>query len=127
MPFDIELAQSIRVALSSEPSVEERKMFGGLAFLIGGHMTVAASSKGGLMIRADPAAAADLVATTKAEYVVMRGKQMHGWLHLNAADVESEHELASWVNHAVSHLNHTTVGSGAAASLDALRRSRPAL
>ena len=128
MPFDIEMAQRIRDMLASEPLVEERKMFGGLAFLIGGHMTVVASSKGGLMIRADPAMAADLVATTGAEYVIMRGKQMRGWLHLSAADVETERDLASWVNQAVCchNFNQTTDGTGAAASRSARGKSRPA-
>ena len=103
MPFDVELAQRIRDVLASEPLVEERRMFGGLAFLIRGHMTLAASSKGGLMIRADPATTADVVASTNAEYVVMRGRQMRGWLHLDAADIESERELTSWINLAVAH------------------------
>ena len=103
MPFDVELAQRIRDVLASEPLVEERKMFGGLAFLIRGHMTLAASSKGGLMIRADPATTADVVASTNAEYVAMRGRQMRGWLHFDAADIESERELTSWINLAVAH------------------------
>ncbi len=78
-------------------------MFGGLAFLIRGHMTVVASSKGGLMVRADPATTTDLVETTQAEFADMRGRQMRGWLYLDAADIRSEDELTPWIDRAVGY------------------------
>lgn len=103
MAYDLRLAERIRYALAAEQPVAERQMFGGLAFLIRGHMAAAASSKGGLMIRTDPATATDLVNTTSAEYVEMRGRQMHGWLHLDSAYLESDHELTMWINRAVKY------------------------
>ena len=103
MAYDPRLAHRIRAALASDPSVAERKMFGGLAFLVRGHMAVAASSKGGLMVRADPATTADLVETTRAEYVEMRGRQLQGWLYVDSADIRSGDELATWIDRAVSY------------------------
>lgn len=101
MAYDPDLADRMRHALTPVPGVSERKMFGGLAFLIRGHMTVVASSRGGLMVRSDPKAAAELVDTSPAEYAEMRGRQMRGWLHLDAADVRSDADLARWIDHAV--------------------------
>jgi TfoX/Sxy family transcriptional regulator of competence genes len=101
--YDPALAERIRATLALEREVTERAMFGGLAFLIRGHMTVVASSKGGLMIRADPEAAAELVATTPAAYAEMRGRQMRGWLRLGDADIRSDTDLANWIDHAVSY------------------------
>lgn len=103
MAYDLELAERIRDSLPLESEVTERKMFGGLAFLIRGNMTVVASSKGGLMVRADPIASSDLVETTPAEFVEMRGRQMQGWLHLDAAHIQSDADLARWIDHAVSY------------------------
>ena len=78
-------------------------MFGGLAFLIRGHMTVVASSKGGLMIGADPSTTGTLVETTSAAYAEMRGRTMHGWLRLSASDVTPDGELTRWIDHALSY------------------------
>ena len=103
MAYDFELAERLRDALCNVPEVVERRMFGGLAFLIGGNMTVVVSSKGGLMIRADPATAASLVETTEAEFVEIRGRQMRGWLHIAAEAVRSETELRPWVERAVDY------------------------
>jgi TfoX/Sxy family transcriptional regulator of competence genes len=102
MAYDAELAERIRGELAHLPDVAERKMFGGLAFLIGGNMTVVARGKGGLMIRADPSTTEDLVGTTPAAFAEMRGRQMKGWLHLDAADVGSDVELAAWINRAIA-------------------------
>ena len=78
-------------------------MFGGLAFLVRGHMTVAASGRGGLMVRADPDSAPGLVASTAAEFMEMQGRTMRGWLYVEAGDVESEDELTPWVEQAVAY------------------------
>jgi len=72
-------------------------MFGGLAFLVGGNMAVAAGSDGGLMIRADPAESDVLVATTSARLVEMRGRPMRGWLRVDAESVRTKRQLATWV------------------------------
>ncbi len=72
-------------------------MFGGLAFLIGGNMAVAASGRGGLMVRVDPAMSDSLVAKTSARFVEMRGREMRGWLRVEAENVRRRRELARWV------------------------------
>ena len=97
MAYDEELAERIRALVAGEAGLTEKKMFGGLAFLIGGNMAVAASGKGGLMARVDPASSDSLVAETKARRVEMRGRELKGWLRLDAKDVEEKGELARWV------------------------------
>lgn len=103
MAYDRELAQRIREVLASVPGVTERKMFGGLAFLIQGHMTVVATSNRALMIRTDPSTSADLVGTTRATFAEMRGQQMHSWLCLAALHVQSEPELITWIDLAINY------------------------
>ncbi len=76
----------------------EKKMFGGLAFLIGGNMAVAASGQGGVMVRVDPAKSDRLVATTNARLVEMRGRAMQGWLRVDPDDVRTKRQLAKWVS-----------------------------
>ena len=97
MAYDEELADRIRELVAGESSLSEMKMFGGLAFLIGGHMAIAAGSQGGVMVRVDPAKSDSLVAETKAELVEMRDRQMPGWLRVGADDVRSKRQLAKWV------------------------------
>ena len=97
MAYDEALADRIREQLGDEPNLTEQKMFGGLAFLIGGNMAVAASGQGGLLVRADPDQSDTLVAETSARLMEMRGRQMRGWLRVDAGDVKSKRELAKWV------------------------------
>jgi TfoX/Sxy family transcriptional regulator of competence genes len=97
MAYDEELAERIRELLADEPAMIEQKMFGGLAFLIGGHMAVAASGQGGLLIRVDPAGSDAIVATGKAQPMVMRGREMSGWLRVDANEVRTRDELVRWV------------------------------
>jgi len=97
MAYDEELAARIRELLAGKQGVTEKKMFGGLAFLVGGNMAVAASGQGGLMVRVDPAESDALVAKTAATMVEMRGRQMPGWLRLTSEDVRTKRELAKWV------------------------------
>lgn len=108
MAYDEELVERVRDALTSEVDVTERKMFGGLAFLIRGKMAVVVSGKGGLMVRADTATSAELVATTSAEFAEMQGRQMDGWLRLAPVDVASETDLYAWVGRALSSLTTDT-------------------
>ncbi|HVB07113.1 MAG TPA: TfoX/Sxy family protein [Acidimicrobiales bacterium] len=98
MAYDEELAERIRELVSSEAALSEKKMFGGLAFLVGGNMALAASGQGGLLVRVDPAASESLVQESAAEVAVMRGRPMAGWLRLAAADVASAAELRVWVD-----------------------------
>lgn len=97
MPYDEELADRIREVITSGRTVTEQKMFGGLAFLIGGNMAIAASGDGGLLVRVDPAESQHLIATTRAEEMVMRGRTMRGWLRVAAADVRTKQQLQRWV------------------------------
>jgi hypothetical protein len=97
MPYDEELAGRIRELVGDEPGLAEKKMFGGLAFLIGGNMAVAASGQGGVLVRVDPDESDELVATTPATLMEMRGRSMRGWLRVAPEDVRSEKELAAWV------------------------------
>jgi TfoX/Sxy family transcriptional regulator of competence genes len=97
MAYDEKLADRIRELVGSEADVTERKMFGGLAFLIGGNMAVAASGQGGVLVRVDPARSDALVATTNAHPMEMRGRQMQGWLRVNPEDVRTRRQLARWV------------------------------
>jgi TfoX/Sxy family transcriptional regulator of competence genes len=95
--YDEELADRIRDLVGNEPDLTERKMFGGLAFLVGGNMAVAASGQGGILVRVDPAESDAHVATTNARLMEMRGRQMRGWLRVDPDDVRTERELAKWV------------------------------
>jgi hypothetical protein len=95
--YDEKLAVRIRDLLAGERNLVEKKMFGGLAFLIGGNMAVAASGQGGLLVHVDPAQSEKLVATTKARPMEMRGRQMQGWLRVASEDVRSKPQLAKWV------------------------------
>jgi TfoX-like protein len=97
MAYDEALAGRIRDLVGDEPDLTEQKMFGGLAFLIGGNMAVAASGQGGVLVRVDPDDSDALVATTPAELMEMRGRSMRGWLRVAPEDVGSEKELAAWV------------------------------
>jgi len=83
--------------LAADADLSEMKMFGGLALLVGGNMAVAASGQGRIMVRVDPASSGNLVATTEAHLVEMRGRPMQGRLRLNTNDVRTRNQLARWV------------------------------
>ncbi len=102
MAFDEELADRIR-ALLGDRVTEEKKVFGGLAFMIGGNMAVSASSNGGIVVRVDPDESADLVATTPAQLMETRGKTMAGWLRLAHDDVADDEVLAPWVERGAAY------------------------
>ena len=95
--YDTVLADRIRALLAGSPGVTEKKMFGGLAFLVRGNMAVAASGQGGLLVRVDPAQTERLVKTTPARVMVMRGRSMPGWLRVAADEVRTKQTLAKWV------------------------------
>jgi len=101
--YDGELADRIRELIADEPGLAEKKMFGGLAFLIGGNMAIAASGEGGLLVRVDPDEWDSLVETTKAYAMEMRGRQMRGWLRVDAEDVRMKRELTGWVERATAY------------------------
>jgi TfoX/Sxy family transcriptional regulator of competence genes len=95
--YDEELAERIRALIGDEPDLTEQKMFGGLAFLIGGNMAIGASGQGGILVRVDPARSDELTASTSARLMEMRGREMRGWLRVDAEDVRGDDELARWV------------------------------
>ena len=105
MAYDTDLAERLRELLAHEPGVIEKKMFGGLAFLVGGHMSVSASGHGGLMLRVDPAQSEALLEDPRAELVVMRGREMPGWLHIAIDPATSEDELKGWVEHSLHYVH----------------------
>jgi TfoX/Sxy family transcriptional regulator of competence genes len=101
--YDEELASRIRELLADEPALTEKKMFGGLAFLIGGNMAVAASGQGGLLVRVDPAESDGLVAATPAQFMEMRGRAMQGWLRVDPEHLLRKRELAEWVERGANY------------------------
>jgi TfoX/Sxy family transcriptional regulator of competence genes len=118
--YDEDLADRIRELVAAEATLTEQRMFGGLAFLVGGNMAVAASGQGGLMVRVDPAQSERLVSTTTATPMVMRERPMAGWLRVPAEDVRTKRQLSKWV----------TIGTSYAKSLPAKASSgskRPAV
>jgi len=102
MAYDEELANRIRELVAREVGLTEKKMFGGLAFLIDGHMAVAASGQGGLLVRVDPAEGDVLLATTVARPMQRSGRPMRGWLRVDGAHVATTWQLTAWVARGVS-------------------------
>ncbi len=103
MAYDVDLADRVREALGAEAGVTEKRMFGGLAFLVHGHLAVSASSRGGLLLRIDPAEADTLLREPHVRRFEMRGREMAGWLHVDATAVETDDELRRWVDHGVGY------------------------
>jgi hypothetical protein len=101
--YDEELAARIRALVDGEPGLTEQTMFGGVAFLIGGNMAVAASGQGGLLVHVAPEHSEVLVASTSAVPMEMRGKELAGWLRVASEDVAGEQELAQWVELGASY------------------------
>lgn len=97
MAYGQDLAERIRELLVGQPDVTEKKMFGGLAFLIRGNMAVAASGQGGVLVRVDPAKSDRLVATTTTRPMEMRGRAMQGWLRVDVDGVRTKRQLVRWV------------------------------
>jgi hypothetical protein len=103
MAYDEDLANRLRAQLADEPGVVEQRMFGGLAFLVGGHMAVAASGRGGLMARVDPDETDALLAEPHVEPFEMRGRPVDGWLRVAPEGIGSEDALAAWVRRGVAY------------------------
>lgn len=103
MAYDEDLADRVRALLGDEPEVTEKRMFGGLAFLVAGRMAVAAGSEGGLLLRVDPDQAETLLADPHASPQVMRGRPMTGWLHVQVDAEMTDDDLRRWVDHGVGY------------------------
>lgn len=109
MAYDEDLADRLRELVATERGVDEKRMFGGLAFLINGNMAVAASGQGGLMVRVPPEDTAELLTREHTEPMVMAGRETRGWIRVDADGVRTKRQLQSWV----------TLGVGYARSLPA--------
>jgi TfoX/Sxy family transcriptional regulator of competence genes len=103
MAYDSDLANRIRELTGTEQGVTEKRMFGGLAFLIGGNMAIAASSKGGLLVRVDPDETRSLLGKPHAQPFEMRGREMRGWLRVGGEGVRTKRELEPWVKRGVEY------------------------
>ena len=103
MTYDRELADRLRAALSTEPGVTEKAMFGGLAFLVDGTMAVAASGQGGLMVRVEPDDTDALLAKPHARPFEMRGREMQGWLRVDTEGLRTKRQLEPWVKRGVAY------------------------
>jgi TfoX/Sxy family transcriptional regulator of competence genes len=103
MAYDEDLANRIRELIADAADVAEQRMFGGLAFLIGGHMSVAASGQGGLLVRVEPDETDELVKKPHARAFEMRGRTMDGWLRVDPDGVRTKRQLEPWVRRGVAY------------------------
>jgi TfoX/Sxy family transcriptional regulator of competence genes len=101
--YDEDLGRRIRELVGGEPGLTEKRMFGGLAFLINGNMSVSASGQGGLLLRVDPDETEALLAEAHAEPFVMRGRQMDGWLRIEPEGLRTKRQLERWVKRGVDY------------------------
>jgi TfoX/Sxy family transcriptional regulator of competence genes len=101
--YDVDLANRIREVVQAEDGLTERRMFGGLAFLIHGNMAVGASSQGGLLLRIDSAGTESLVSEPHVRRFEMRGREMDGWLRVDAEATGTDDDLRRWVSHGLSY------------------------
>lgn len=104
MAYDVDLADRIRELTGDRTDVVEKAMFGGLAFIVGGHMAISASGQGGILVRVDPATSDKLTGTTNAVVAVMGGRSMAGWLRIDGADVRTQRLLKTWVTRSVTYV-----------------------
>jgi TfoX/Sxy family transcriptional regulator of competence genes len=102
MAYDEDLANRIRELLAGEAAITEKKMFGGLAFLLHGNMSVAAAGHGGLLVRIDPADTDDCLAHPHTALMEMGGRTMNGWLRVAPEGLKTKRELAAWVERGVA-------------------------
>jgi hypothetical protein len=105
MPYDEDLANRLRELLAGEDAVTEKKMFGGLAFLLNGHMSVSASRNGGLLARIDPAETEAALERPHVARMEMGGRSMDGWITVAPEGLKTKRELAAWVKRSVGYVN----------------------
>jgi TfoX N-terminal domain len=103
MAYDEVLASRIRDLIGPDPELTEKKMFGGLAFLIRGHMAISASGQGGVLVHVDPERTGELIATTAAAVAVMQGREMPGWLRVSEDNLATDDDLSPWVEIGIGH------------------------
>jgi TfoX/Sxy family transcriptional regulator of competence genes len=103
MAYDLALADEIRSVLDGAPEITERRMFGGLSFLVNGNLAVAVRGSEGILVRVGPDAAEELARTTAATRAVMGARVMKGWLEVGADHLGTEADVALWVRRGVDH------------------------
>lgn len=103
MAYDQALADRVREIVAASGQFSERKMFGGLAFMVAGHMAVAASGRGGIMLRVDPSRADELLAQPYCHPFEMRGRPVEGWLRIDPDGVRTKRQLERWVMRGVDY------------------------
>jgi hypothetical protein len=103
MAYDEVLAERIRALIGPDPELTEKKMFGGLAFLIRRHMAISASGQGGVLVRVAPERSDELVASTTATIAVMQGREMPGWLRVAADGIATDDDLSPWVETGIEY------------------------
>jgi hypothetical protein len=103
MAYDEDLADRIRVALSDQDGLTDKRMFGGLAFMVNGNMAVSASGQGGLLLRVDPAQTGSIVGESGVTRFRMRGREMDGWVRVDPTGVASDEQLQRWVGLGVAY------------------------
>src|SRR5689334_11002912 len=101
MAYDEELAQRVRALMKGEREVEEKRMFGGVAMLLRGNMSVVVRGKGGLLVRVDPGDAAEALADPGAKPMKMRGKLLKGWITVTPDACAKPTDLRRWVKRGV--------------------------
>src|SRR5579862_7210887 len=102
MAYDEELAHRLRELLAGEDGISEKKMFGGLAFLVHGNMSVSASRNGGLLVRLNPAETDAALARPHVALMQMGGRTMEGWITVAPDGLATKRELAAWVKRSLT-------------------------
>ena len=103
MAYDEQLAERIRELVAAERGATEKKMFGGLAFLVNGNMAIAASGQGGALVRVDPDESDALVRKSGVALMEMRGREMRGWLRIESEALRTKKQLADWVKRGTTY------------------------
>jgi TfoX/Sxy family transcriptional regulator of competence genes len=116
MPYDLALADEIRTVLDGEPGMTERRMFGGLSFLVDGNLAVAVRGSGAILVRVGADAAPELERTTAATHAVMGARVMAGWLEVGPDGLGTEADLSAWVRRGVDHARSLPPKAGAGAA-----------
>ena len=104
MAYDEDLANRLRELLAGEDAVTEKKMFGGLAFLVHGNMSVSASGQGGLLARIDPAETEAVLKRDHVSRMEMRGRTMDGWVRVAPEGVRTKRRLEPWVKRSLRYV-----------------------
>jgi TfoX/Sxy family transcriptional regulator of competence genes len=104
MGYDVELADRMRFLIGTEPGISEKKIFGGIAFLVNGNMAISASSRGGALARVDPDETESLIAGGEATVAVMGGREMQGWVRVPSENLDSDDQLANWIGRTLAYV-----------------------